>query len=160
MRLLATLLLLLLGSSSANATQEAQYSSICTYQSSISTHIAYELLQGVEYQQAVRNSFELFMLTTPKEAIDVLEEALGVHFNKEQRHEFGVMLGLAGIVWASGFRDGWVIGTYEEFYDRSFITCMTGVEQTGVAGYFDVYYLSLMLYLEEKSTPKTKSISH
>lgn len=160
MRVLSILLLLCLGSNVVNAAVEDDFSSICTYQSAVSAYITHELLRGTEYQQAVRNSFALFEMAMTKEYFDGLELALATHFNEEQRNAFGSTIGLAGIVWAIGFRQGWVLGTNQQLYDRAYLTCMEGVTHTGVATYFDAYYMSLMLQLEDKDKPKHNSTSH
>lgn len=159
MRYLYILLLLFLGSNIAYATED-DFSSICTYQSAVSAYITHELLRGIEYQQAVKNSFAFFELTMTKDYFDGLELALGTHFNKKQRNDFGSTIGLAGIVWAIGFRQGWVVGTNQQLYDRAYKTCMEGVSQTGVATYFDAYYMSLMNHLEDKDKPKYNSTSY
>lgn len=160
MRYLTALLLFLLGSSPAKATLEDEYIAICTYQSAISTHITHELLKGIAYETAVRSSFALFENGSTPVALDALDEALGVHFTKEQRESFGSTMGLAGIVWATGYKAGHVSGSYDKLYERSYITCMEGVEQIGPYLYFDAYYMSLMYQLNGDTKSKTITISY
>lgn len=140
-------------------TLEEQHSSICTYQSAISTHITHELIKGVAYEVAVRDSFASFEKGSTPAALAQLETAIGIHFTKEQRSEFATTMGLAGIVWATGYQSGHVTGSYDNLYERAYITCMEGVGQLGPYLYFDAYNISLTYQLIGETKPKIIIVS-
>jgi len=151
LKILASILLpFLFGAAYAEEVLENDYTRICNYQTAISTHITYELLQGATYADAVKDSFALFASESTQQSIKELENALRSQFNNEQRTQLANTMGLAGVTWAHGFREGFVIGTYGQLYERSYATCIEGSKEVGLAGYFDIYYLSLMLQFEEK----------
>lgn len=157
MRFLLVLVLFFSGSSVANPIEEDDHSLICTYQSAISTHIAHELLKGVSYQDAAIASFSLFERQSTKEYLDGLELALGTQFDNEGLDQFGKTLGLAGIMWAYGFRKGWVVGSYDQLYDASYNTCLIESKKIGLTRYFDAYHMSIMQTLEEQDKDRSRT---